>query len=75
MERVAERAISPSVYLIEFAVGLNCVGGIHWGERINLITDLCGTRRHFMAPECAKRGRKAKEFVISIGKIMNFQGQ
>lgn len=44
-----ETAIFPSVYLIEFAAAVNCVGGKKAG--INLITDLCGWRWDFMARE------------------------
>lgn len=57
-KRVVERAILLSVYLIEFVVGYELRGRAarFGGTRINLITDLCASRRDFMAPNRSKRG-------------------
>lgn len=48
------------------------------GARINLITDLCGSRRRFMAPSnVVLWGEKPKKFVIGVRqkKIMKFREQ
>lgn len=64
--------------LFNWMVAANCVGGklICW--RINLITDLCGSGRDFMAPELLEAG-KLKEFGGNLSstsgrKLWDFKG-